>query len=298
MLRAFRLSLTWLLLFVAGVGLAQTEESVMVGDFDGETLILATTTSTYDSGLLDYIMPEFEMLTGATVDVIAVGTGAALELGANGDADVVLVHARSREEAFVEDGSGTARYDVMYNDFVIIGSADDPAGITGIESAADAFAAIAEAEAAFISRGDDSGTHSKELSIWSEAELAPDGDWYQEAGQGMGAVITIANEQQAYTLADRATYLARQTEGLDLTVLVEGDETLFNPYGVIPVNPEVHPTVNAELAQAFVDWLIASETQELIETFVVNDTQLFYANADASEEPVDDEMMATEEAGS
>ncbi|MEL6152115.1 MAG: substrate-binding domain-containing protein [Chloroflexota bacterium] len=290
--------MTWLLLFVAGVGLAQTEESVMVGDFDGETLILATTTSTYDSGLLDYIMPEFEMLTGATVDVIAVGTGAALELGANGDADVVLVHARSREEAFVEDGSGTARYDVMYNDFVIIGSADDPAGITGIESAADAFAAIAEAEAAFISRGDDSGTHSKELSIWSEAELAPDGDWYQEAGQGMGAVITIANEQQAYTLADRATYLARQTEGLDLTVLVEGDETLFNPYGVIPVNPEVHPTVNAELAQAFVDWLIASETQELIETFVVNDTQLFYANADASEEPVDDEMMATEEAGS
>ncbi|MEM6281665.1 MAG: substrate-binding domain-containing protein [Chloroflexota bacterium] len=297
MLRTLRLFCVILLTSAAGGVLAQTEEP-MTDAFDGETLILATTTSTYDSGLLDYILPDFEEMTGATVDVIAVGTGAALELGANGDADVILVHARSREEAFIEAGSGTARFDVMYNDFMIIGSADDPAGIAGMGNAAEAFVTIAAAEAPFISRGDDSGTHSKELSIWAAADLEPDGDWYQEAGQGMGAVITIANEQQAYTLADRATYLAREAEGLDLTVLVEGDETLFNPYGVILVNPDEHPNVNAELAQAFVGWLISDDTQELIETFVVNDTQLFYANADAGEEATEDEMLATEEAGS
>ena len=242
-------------------------------------MLLATTTSTYDSGLLDFILPDFEEQTGATVEVVAVGTGAALELGRNGDADVVLVHARELEDAFVEAGYGTQRYDVMYNDFVIIGPEDDPAGIAGVEDAAAAFAAIAEAEAAFISRGDNSGTHNKELNIWESAEIEPAGDWYQEAGQGMGAVLTIANELHAYTLTDRATYLARLEEGLDLPILVEGDEALFNPYGVIPVNPEEHPTVNADLAQAFVAWLIAPETQDLIEAFEANGTQLFYAAA-------------------
>ena len=272
------LAITVALLLVSLLSLTAFAQVTQVPEpaFEGQELLLATTTSTYDSGLLDFILPDFEAQTGATVDVVAVGTGAALELGENGDADVVLVHARTREEAFVEDGYGTQRYDVMYNDFVIIGPADDPAGITSANTAADAFAAIAEAEATFISRGDDSGTNIKELGIWESAEVDPDGDWYLAAGQGMGAVLTIADEQQAYTLTDRATYLARQTEGLELSVLFEGDEALFNPYGVIPVNPGLHPEVNFQLAQAFVDWLTAPATQTLITEFEIEDTQLFF----------------------
>jgi tungstate transport system substrate-binding protein len=244
-------------------------------------LILATTTSTEDSGLLDYILPDFEEKYNAEVDVVAVGTGQALELGANGDADVVLVHARAREDAFVEEGNGTQRYDVMYNDFVIVSPADDPAGIAGMTDAAAAFAAIADAEAPFVSRGDDSGTHTKEKAIWEAAGITPEGDWYISAGQGMGAVLTMSDELAAYTLADRATYLAMQAEGLGLDILVEGDPILFNPYGVIPVNPEKHPDVNAELAQQFVDWLVSLETQELIASFEVNGQQLFTPDSEA-----------------
>ena len=238
-----------------------------------DRLILATTTSTYDSGLLDYILPTFEAQSGITVDVVAVGTGQALVMGANGDADVVLVHARAREEQFVAEGHGTQRYDVMYNDFVIVGAPNDPAGIQGLESATEAFGRIAETEALFVSRGDDSGTHIKERAIWEAAGLNPDefGDWYIAAGQGMGAVLTMANELGAYTLSDRATYLARradaQSEALTLEILVEGDPILFNPYGVIPVNPQKHPGVNAEGAQKFVDWLTGLEAQELIAGF-------------------------------
>ncbi len=246
-----------------------------------QQLTLATTTSTDDSGLLAYILPDFEEKYNAEVDVVAVGTGQALQLGANGDADVLLVHARAREEAFVADGDGTARYDVMYNDFVILGPADDPAGIQGLDDAAAAFATLADAEATFVSRGDDSGTHTKEKGIWALAELDPAGDWYVSAGQGMGAVLTMADEMQAYTMSDRATFIARQAEGLTLEVLVEGDTILFNPYGVIPVNPEKHAGVNAELAQDFVAWLVSVETQELIASFEVSDQQLFIPDSGA-----------------
>ncbi len=251
------------------------------GAASSQRLILATTTSTQDSGLLDFILPDFEAKYNAQVDVIAVGTGQALELGTSGDADVLLVHARAREDAFVAAGDGTQRYDVMYNDFIIVGPADDPAAIKGMDSAADAFTKIADAQAAFISRGDDSGTHTKELAIWEQAGIEPSGDWYISAGQGMGEVLTMSEEQQAYTLSDRATYLARQAEGLTLDILVEGDSILLNPYGVIPVNPDKHPNVNAELAQDFVDWITSLETQGLIASYQINGQQLFFPDSEA-----------------
>lgn len=244
-------------------------------------LILATTTSTEDSGLLEYILPDFEAKYNAEVDVIAVGTGQALELGQNGDADVVLVHSRAREDAFVADGYGTARYDVMYNDFILVGPAADPAGIKGMTDAAAAFAQIAESGSTFVSRGDDSGTHSKEKAIWTAAEITLEGDWYISAGQGMGEVLTMSDEMGAYTLSDRATYVARQATGLTLEILVEGDPILFNPYGVIPVNPEKHPNINAELGQAFADWITSLETQELILSFKLNDQSLFTPDSEA-----------------
>ncbi len=234
-------------------------------------LVLATTTSTQDSGLLDEILPVFEAEAGVDVDVIAVGTGQALKLGEDGNADVVLVHSRSAEDKFMEAGHGARREDVMFNDFVIIGPADDPAAIAGSATAAEALAMIAAAEAPFVSRGDESGTHNKELALWKAAAIEPAGDWYISAGQGMGAVITMANEQQAYTLSDRATYLARTLTGLDLGVLVEGDAALFNPYGVITVNPEKNPAIQAELANQFVDWMISLPTQELIAQFGVEE---------------------------
>jgi len=244
-------------------------------------LILATTTSTEDSGLLEYILPDFEAKYNAEVDVIAVGTGQALELGQNGDADVVLVHSRAREDAFVADGYGTARYDVMYNDFILVGPAADPAGIKGMTDAKAAFAQIAGSGSSFVSRGDDSGTHSKEKAIWTAAEVTPEGDWYISAGQGMGEVLTMSDEMGAYTLSDRATYVARQATGLTLEILVEGDPILFNPYGVIPVNPEKHPNINAELGQAFADWITSLETQELILSFKLNDQSLFTPDSEA-----------------
>lgn len=244
-------------------------------------LILATTTSTEDSGLLEYILPDFEAKYNAEVDVIAVGTGQALELGQKGDADVVLVHARAREDQFVADGYGTARYDVMYNDFIVVGPTADPAGIKGMTDAAAAFARIAETGSTFVSRGDDSGTHSKEKAIWTAAEITPEGEWYISAGQGMGEVLTMSDEMGAYTLSDRATYVARQATGLTLEILVEGDPILFNPYGVIPVNPEKHPNINAGLGQAFADWITSLETQELILSFKLNDQSLFTPDSEA-----------------
>ncbi|MBE2238113.1 MAG: substrate-binding domain-containing protein [Caldilineaceae bacterium] len=230
-------------------------------------LILATTTSTQDSGLLDVILPDFEQQANADVDVVAVGTGQALQLGTDCNADVVLVHARAREDEFMANGDGSRREDVMFNDFVILGPASDPAGIQGMTDAGAAMSLIAETQAPFISRGDDSGTHTKEKSVWKAAGIDPAGDWYISAGQGMGAVLTMANEQQAYTLSDRATYLARTLEGTELEILVEGDPVLFNPYGVMVVNPEKCTNVNADLANQFVDWIVSVPTQELIATF-------------------------------
>lgn len=235
----------------------------------GGKLILATTTSTQDSGLLDELLPVFEAASGAKVDVIAVGTGQAIQLGKDGNADVLLVHARAQEDAFVAEGHGVRREDVMFNDFVILGPADDPAGLRGAASAAEALAKLAIAKAPFVSRGDDSGTHSKEKAIWKAAGVEPAGDWYISAGQGMGAVLTMAEEQQAYTLSDRATYLARTLQGLDLEIVVEGDPLLFNPYGVIAVNPNKGAHIQARLADQFIDWLISHEAQALIGQFGV-----------------------------
>ena len=236
-----------------------------------DDLILATTTSTYDSGLLDYLLPDFEQQYGVSVSVVAVGTGQAITLGEDGNADVLLVHARALEDAFMEAGHGVRREDVMYNDFVIVGPEDDPAGIKGMTNAADAMAKIASSESTFISRGDNSGTNVKELAIWADAGIEPAGDWYVSAGQGMGSVLTMADEQQAYTLSDRATYLARTLEGTDLVVLTEGDPILFNPYGVIAVNPDKGPHIKADLANDFIDWIISVPTQELISQFGVDE---------------------------
>jgi tungstate transport system substrate-binding protein len=235
-----------------------------------QPLILGTTTSTQDSGLLDYLLPGFEAEYNAEVEVIAVGTGQAIELGQSGDADVLLVHARAKEDQFMQEGHGVRREDVMYNDFVIVGPADDPIGIQGMASATEAFAQIAATQSTFISRGDDSGTYTKEKAIWQAAGVEPSGDWYVSAGQGMGEVLTMANEQQAYTLSDRATYLARTLEGIELVILVEGDSILFNPYGVIAVNPDKGAQIHAELANQFIDWLISLPTQEKIGQFGVN----------------------------
>jgi len=231
-----------------------------------QTLILATTTSTYDSGLLDFLLPDFEAQHNAKVEVVAVGTGQAIKTAEQGDADVILVHARAREDKFVAEGYGVNRQDVMYNDFVIIGPKEDPAGIEGMTDAAAALAKIAEAQTPFASRGDESGTHSKEKAIWEEAVIEPGGDWYLSLGQGMGATLTFANEKGAYTLTDRGTYLSRQ-EGLELPILVEGDPILFNPYGIIAVNPEKHPHVEYELALKFIEWLTSVDTQEKIGEF-------------------------------
>jgi len=235
-----------------------------------QKLTLATTTSTQDSGLLDYILPDFQKQYNTQVEVIAVGTGQAIKLGEDGNADVLLVHARSQEDAFMAAGHGVRREDMMYNDFVIVGLESDPAGIKGMTNAAEAFKKISQAQAPFVSRGDDSGTHTKEKAIWQAAGIEPSGSWYISAGQGMGAVLTMANEKQAYTLSDRATYLARTLEGTELVILVEGDPILFNPYGVIAVNPAKSPQIKADLANKFIDWLVSLPTQELIAKFGVD----------------------------
>lgn len=238
-----------------------------------QVLRLATTTSTADSGLLDAILPDFEQTYNARVDVVAVGTGQALEIGTKGDADVVLVHARAREDKFVADGDGINRLDVMYNDFIVVGPSEDPAGIHGMELAKEAFSKIADAQATFASRGDDSGTYTKEKSIWTASGITPttDSGWYLSVGQGMGETLTFANEKLAYTLSDRGTWLSMQENLPNLAVMVGGDtidqnkdKALLNPYGVIPVNPEKHPGVNFDLATQFAEWLTSPATQTMI----------------------------------
>lgn len=234
--------------------------------FAQERLKMSTTTSTENSGLLSVLLPPFEEKFNVKVDVVAVGTGKALALGANGDVDVVFVHARAAEDKFVAEENGVNRRDVMYNDFIILGPEADPAGVKEAKSAAEALKKIADVQAEFISRGDDSGTHQKELEVWESAGIKPEGKWYMEAGQGMGAVLTMANDKQAYTLSDRGTYLAF-TEKMDLKVLFQGDPILYNPYGVIAVNPVKFPHVNYLKAMAFIGWVTSQEGQAIIKEF-------------------------------
>jgi tungstate transport system substrate-binding protein len=269
---------------------APAEPTAAPAEAAGGKLILATTTSTADSGLLDFILPDFEAKTNSEVDVIAVGTGQSLEIGSKGDADVVLVHSRKGEDQFVADGHAKERFDVMFNDFIVVGPKDDPAQVAGMETAKEAFQAIMDSESVFVSRGDKSGTNTKELSIWSSIPVTPTAEmqWYNNIGQGMGDTLLFANEQNGYTLADRGTYLAMSDKLPNLQIVVGGqtldqnkDKTLLNPYGVLAVNPEVHPGVNAELAAKFVDWMISPETQKMIGGFGVEEfgQPLFYASA-------------------
>ena len=247
----------------------------------GEFIVLASTTSTRNSGLFDRILPLFEAESGIAVRVVAVGTGQALRLARNGDADVLLVHHRVSEEAFVAEGHGTARFDLMYNDFVLVGPADDPAGVAGARDAAAALRAIADREAPFLSRGDDSGTHKRERALWEAAErdaAAASGTWYREAGQGMGATLNTASMMAAYTLTDRATWL-KQRDALDLRLLLADDSRLRNQYGVIAVSPAAHPHVRAAAARRFVDWLLSPAGQAAIGAVSIDGERLFTPNA-------------------
>lgn len=251
---------------------------------DDPFIIVQSTTSTQNSGLFGVLLPKFKEKTGITVRVVAVGTGQAIKNARNGDGDVLLVHARAAEEAFVAEGWGVRRFEVMYNDFVIVGPAADPAGVAGTTDAVAALAKIAAAQAVFASRGDDSGTHKAELALWATAGVdvkEASGGWYRETGQGMGATLNVAVGMGAYALADRATWVAFGNKG-DHRIAVAGDRRLFNQYGVILVNGERHPNVKSGLGQQFVDWLIGPEGQGAIAAFRINGEQLFFPNASPS----------------
>jgi tungstate transport system substrate-binding protein len=257
-------------------------------DIDGEELVLTTTTSTYDTGLLDEVNVAFEERFGTPVQAISQGTGAALETARSGDADVIMVHARSQEDEFMEEGHGVNRRDLMFNDYVIVGPEDDPAGIEGTEDAEEAFAMIADEEALFASRGDDSGTHTAELEIWEASGTEPGGEWYLETGQGMGDTLNQASQQGGYTLADRGTFISQQEE-IDLGILVEGPveggpEILANPYGIVAANPAVHEDRNYDLAMAYIGFLTGQEGQDVIENYELDGEQLFFPEA-ISEDP-------------
>lgn len=269
--------MTIIIRLLAGAALALAPLGVAAHQ-EGEHITVASTTSTEQSGLFGHILPIFEQGTGVEVRVVAQGTGQALETGRRGDADVVFVHARELEDQFVAEGHGIARVDVMYNDFVLVGPGDDPAGVANAGDAAAAMAAIAQAEAPFASRGDDSGTHVAEMNLWEAAGIEPAGDWYRETGSGMGPTLNTASQMNAYALTDRGTWLSFENPG-ELKVLFEGDEVLFNPYGVILVNPERHPHVKAEAGQAFIDWLVSPEGQEAIADHKIDGQQLFFPNA-------------------
>ena len=248
---------------------------ILFGCGNNASLKLATTTSTENSGLLEYLLPEFESDTNIKIDVVAVGTGKAIKLGENGDVDVILVHARDAEDKFIADGFGINRRDVMHNDFVIIGAKNDVAKISEIKNVSKVFQQIAISKADFISRGDDSGTHKKEKKLWKNAKILPTGKWHKEIGQGMGATINMANELGAYTITDRGTFIAMQNK-ITLKILFEGDDNLFNPYGVIAVNPQKHPNINYKSAMKFIDWITSEKAKKMINNFQKNSTQLFY----------------------
>ncbi len=244
-------------------------------------ITVQSTTSTQNSGLYEYLLPMFTAKSGIDVHVVAVGTGQALKNAENCDGDLLLVHAKPAEEAFVAAGYGTGRTDLMYNDFVIVGPESDPAGVAGMADAPAALAKIAGAKAPFASRGDDSGTNKAEMRLWEKTDVDPQaasGDWYRETGSGMGATLNTAAGMGAYTLTDRATWISFANKG-DLRIMVEGDEALFNQYGVIPVSPAHCPSVKADLAQSFADWLLSAEGQEVIAGYRVDGQQLFFPNA-------------------
>lgn len=247
----------------------------------GRYITVASTTSTENSGLFGHLRPLFTAKTGIQVRVVAVGTGQALKLARNGDADVLFVHHRPSEEQFVREGYGVRRYDVMYNDFVLLGPAADPAGVRGLDDISAALARIAGDSSVFVSRGDDSGTHKKELSLWDSAKVdvaASSGRWYRETGSGMGATLNTASAMDGYVLSDRASWLSFTNRGR-LEIVVEGDPRLFNPYGVILVNPQRHPHVKADDGQAFVDWLVSAEGQAAIGAYRLQGRQAFFPDA-------------------
>jgi tungstate transport system substrate-binding protein len=256
--------------------------SAAVATTQEKSIVVASTTSTQDSGLFNYLLPLFTQKTGITVNVVAQGTGQALDTGRRGDADVVLVHAKGAEQRFVAEGEGVKRFPVMYNDFVLIGPKSDPAGIRNLKDVAKAFRAIKDKQATFISRGDRSGTHFVELAIWNKdagIDIEKDrGPWYLSVGQGMDATLQMAVASNGYVLSDRATWVHLKNKN-DLQVLVEGDKRMFNQYGVIPVNPAKHPKVKQDFGQLFVNWLISPEGQHAIANYKINGEQLFFPNA-------------------
>ena len=247
-----------------------------------QSIVVASTTSTQDSGLFEYLLPLYKQKTGVTVKVISQGTGQALDTGRRGDADVVFVHARSAEEKFLAEGQGVKRFPVMYNDFVLIGPKSDPAGIKGMKDVGKALVTIKDKQAPFISRGDKSGTHIAELALWKASGVDVENDkgaWYKAIGQGMGAALNTAGAGNGYVLSDRGTWLNFKNKG-DLAILVEGDKRMFNQYGVMLVNPDKHPNVKKELGQQFIDYLTSPEGQKVIGDYKINGEQLFYPNAD------------------
>ena len=270
-MRLLRLALAFTAILAVTVPSTAQEKSITV----------ASTTSTENSGLFKYLLPLFKQKTGIDVKVVALGTGQALDVGRRGDADVVFVHAKPLEEKFVADGEGVARYEVMYNDFVIIGPKSDPAKIAGSKDVVEAFKKIAAAKASFISRGDKSGTHVAELRHWKEAGIDPaagKGTWYKEIGQGMGAALNTASSSNSYVLSDRGTWISFKNRG-DLQIAVEGDKRLFNQYGVMLVNPAKHPNVKKDLGQTFIDWIVSREGQKAIAAYQIAGQQLFFPNA-------------------
>jgi len=277
MTRRIFLSLAVALFGAAAIGAG----AAMPASADQPFIVVQSTTSTQNSGLLDYLLPIFTKKTGIEVRVVAVGTGQAIKNAMNGDGDVLLVHAKPAEEKFVAAGHGVSRHDVMYNDFVIVGPSDDPAGIGGGHDAVAALQKIAESKSIFASRGDDSGTNKKEMRLWKAAGIDPmqaSGAWYRETGSGMGATLNTAAGMNAYTLTDRATWISFNNKG-NLKIQVEGDDQLFNQYGVILVNPKKHPNVKAKLGQAFIDWLLSPEGQTVIASYKMDGQQLFFPNA-------------------
>jgi len=268
----------------AALALAAAAFAAAPARAEGKSIIVQSTTSTQNSGLFDYMLPIFEKKTGIQVRVVAVGTGQAIKNAGNCDGDVLMVHAKKAEEKFIAQGGGVKRFDVMYNDFVVVGPPSDPAKVSGLKDAPKAFAMIAAAKAPFASRGDNSGTHKKEVSLWADAKVdikKASGGWYRETGSGMGATLNTAAGMGAYALTDRATWISFKNKG-DYKIVVEGDKGLFNQYGIILVNPKKCPKVKAAEGQAFIDWVLSKDGQDTIASYKLNGLQLFFPNGKTS----------------